>query len=66
MKYRITYYDPERWISEDMVQLAKTKKEALKLAKEMLYVYPPLYHSCFIRIEKVELVELIDLNKGEM
>jgi hypothetical protein len=49
-----------------MVQLAKTKKEALKLAKEMLYVYPPLYHSCFIRIEKVELVELIDLNKGEM
>lgn len=63
MKYKITYYDPSRWVYEDCIMFAKTKSGAKKIAKELLETYPPQDHSSYIKIEKVELVEMTVLRR---
>jgi hypothetical protein len=63
VKYKITYYDPMRWVDEVYVVYAETKLKAKEIAKEAICNYPPLYHSSYIKIEKVKLVEMLLLNE---
>jgi len=52
-----------RWIDEVYVLYAETKSKAKEIAKEAICNYPPLYHSSYIKIEKVNLVEIIHLKE---
>jgi len=61
MKYRITYYEPLRWVDEYYTMYAETEAEAREHLKVLLATYPPKYHSSYVKIEKVELIERIEL-----
>ena len=52
-----------RWVDEVYVVYAETKLKAKEIAKEAICNYPPLYHSSYIKIEKVKLVEMLLLNE---
>lgn len=57
-KFKITYYDPGRWCDDGYYETTLNTKEEARLRKEeLLKLYPPQYHSCWIKIEKVALID---------
>lgn len=62
-KYKVTYYDPTRWVHEYYETTLNTKHEARAKVKELIKLYPPQYHNCYIKIEKVALIDYQKVTK---
>lgn len=59
--YKVTYFEPTIWMEAEYVDSFETLEEAKKDVKTVLKSHPPKYHGAYIKIEKVELIEMTKL-----
>jgi len=62
--YRVTHYDPARWVHEYVEHKAKTLKEAKEVYEKWKKEYPPQGRSVYIKIEKIDTLAFEYIDKG--